>query len=422
MVSKKKGDNNSKKGNKRKKKKGGKKLVILLTILFVIAFASSFLYFYLLSFSNNSKIGDGVANVERKETSNDEPVNILVMGVDYGGPYNKNEPKRTDTMILVSYNPKDKKLNMISIPRDTRVRINGKVQKINAAHAIGGPKYSVDSVESLLGIDVHYYAKLDYEGFRKIIDSIGGIEMKIEQDMYYDDDTQDLHIRFKKGEVVHLDGKKAEEFFRWRQNNDGTGLAEGDLGRIKNQHLFISKVIDKFKSPAIITKIPSIMSTLPKYVETNMKPDEIIKYGYSFLRVDQEDMDISTLKGEAKYVGNVSYFLYDEKANKDLVNSLKGITKETQVQREKLKIQVLNCTNKNGLASEYSSRLKSKGYTDVFIGNGDKREKSKIIIKGVDKDLIDSIKKDFKIDKVESSSYKEGDYNITVLLGEDYTK
>jgi anionic cell wall polymer biosynthesis LytR-Cps2A-Psr (LCP) family protein len=71
--------------------------------------------------------------------------------------------------------------------------------------------------------------------------------MEISSNMNYDDDSQNLHIHFEKGETVHLDGEKAEEFFRWRKNNNGTGLAEGDLGRIENQHMFIEKVIDKLK-------------------------------------------------------------------------------------------------------------------------------------------------------------------------------
>ncbi|GAA0718721.1 LCP family protein [Clostridium malenominatum] len=412
----------NKKKSKKSSKKGSKRKFILLGLLFIVAFVSSYLYFYLLSFSNNSISENKLAIVERKETTNKQPINILVMGVDYGGPYSKNDPKRTDTMILLNYNPKSDKIKMVSIPRDTRVLINGKVQKINAAHAIGGPEYSIKAVENLLNINVNYYAKLDYEGFRKVIDSIGGIEMKIEQNMYYDDPTQNLHIKFKKGEVVQLNGKKAEEFFRWRQNNDGTGLSEGDLGRIKNQQMFIGKVIDKFKSPSIITRLPSIISTLPKYIETNMKPDEILKYGYTFIKIDKEDMDILTVGGEAKYIGGISYFIYDETLNKDLVSELQGITAEVKLQRGKIKIQILNCTNKNGIASEYSSLLKSKGYSNIDIGNGDNLKKSKIIFRGINKSLIKDITKEFNIDNIENNSYKEGDYNITVLLGEDYTK
>lgn len=105
--------------------------------------------------------------------------------------------------------------------------------------------------------------------------------------------------------------KRQKNFFRWRKNNNGTGFADGDLGRIENQHKFISKVVEKVKSPSIIPKIPNILSTIPDYVETDMSPEEIIKYGYVVTKGDKSSINMITLQGEAKYIGNVSYFIYD---------------------------------------------------------------------------------------------------------------
>ena len=100
--------------------------------------------------------------------------------------------------------------------------------------------------------------------------------MYIEQDMYYDDDEQNLHINFKAGETVHLDGQKAEEFFRWRKNNDGSGLENGDLDRIKNQQHFMGKLIDKVLSPSIVFKAPKILKAISENVETNIPAKELI--------------------------------------------------------------------------------------------------------------------------------------------------
>ncbi len=136
------------------------------------------------------------------------------MGVDIGDPNSKeaSDPKRTDTMLVVNYNPKTKEINIVSVPRDTRVTVNGKKMKINSAHAVNGVNGAIDAVENLLGIEINNYVKVDYEGFRKIIDAIGGVEMEITRNMNYDDPSQNLHIHFQKGTTVHLDGKKAEEF------------------------------------------------------------------------------------------------------------------------------------------------------------------------------------------------------------------
>jgi LCP family protein required for cell wall assembly len=256
--------------NKKKKKIVNYKRFALVTIaLLVTAIVLIFggLYFYLASLNNSavdlSKKGT-TSKLSKDEiekiASTGKSFNILVMGVDVGTPgaTNANDPKRTDTLIVAHYNAEDKKISLVSIPRDTLIMINNKNQKINSAHAIGGVTYAVDAVEKLLGIRIDYYGKINYEGFRKVIDAIGGLDMDITRTMDYDDPMQDLSIHFKKGTTVHLDGKKAEEFFRWRKNNDGSGFADGDLGRIENQHMFISKVMEKIKSPGIVVKIPSI--------------------------------------------------------------------------------------------------------------------------------------------------------------------
>ncbi|KAJ53821.1 LCP family protein required for cell wall assembly [Clostridium tetanomorphum] len=404
---------------KKRKKNKFRFFILLFIVLFIVMIGG--LYLYLLSFRNSSNSGYGLASVEKKEVLDGEPVNILVMGVDIGNPNNKDEPTRTDTIMLINYNPSNETINMVSIPRDTLIKINEKNQKINAAHAIGGVKYLIQEVEKLLNLNINYYGKVNYEGFRKIIDSIGGVDMEIAQNMYYDDASQDLHINFKEGETVHLDGKKAEEFFRWRKNNDGTGLAGGDIERINNQHIFIKKVLGKFKSPTIIPRLPGLMSALPKYAETNMDPEEIIKYAYTFLKVDKDNIKISTLKGDAKYIGRISYFIYSEKANKDLLLALQGV-KNDNFDRSNIKVEILNGTNINGLAGNLSSKMQKRGYSNIKTGNGEKTSKSKIIVRDIDKKFINLIKRDFNISNIESEDYRQGDFNITILLGEDFNR
>lgn len=405
-----------------RKKNTGMRVVLFILIFIAAAGAGS--YGYLLSMRGPSSAGEG--EIRTKTVKKNEPVNLLLMGIDIGDPKakNSNDPKRTDTLILINYNPKTEYINMISIPRDTLIRIKGKNQKINAAYAIGGTNYAIAAVEKLLNIDVNYYGKVDYAGFRKIIDSIGGVDMKINNNMNYDDPSQNLSIHFKKGEIVHLDGKKAEEFFRWRKNNNGTGLADGDLGRIENQHMFIEKVVEKIKSPAIIPKIPGILSVVPQYVETNMKPEEIVKYGYIMSRSDKDKMNISTLKGDADYINGISYFIYSEKANKDLLNVIHGEVgtinpKNIQLNKDSIKVQILNGTSINGLASDMREKAKQKGYKNVSIGNGKDTDKSKVIIYGMEKDAQSIIKNDFAIDNIINIPQKTGEFDIIVLLGKD---
>jgi polyisoprenyl-teichoic acid--peptidoglycan teichoic acid transferase len=309
-------------GNIKNRNKLRNFVLVFVSVVICVGLASvGYIYNFLQQLSGISK--DGSENVKPVSAKKDEPVNILAMGVDVGIVGSTNDKaKRTDTILLMNYNPKLEEVNVISIPRDTLIMMNKKYKKINEAHVIGGAAYLIDAVEKLLDIKVNYYGKVDYAGFRKIIDAVGPIEVKINNRMDYDDPTQNLHIHFKKGEIAQLDGKKAEEFFRWRKNNDGTGLSDGDLGRIENQHLFISKVAEKFKSPSIIPKIPSILSLVPSYAVSNMSAEDIIKYGYLFSKIDKTKIKFSTIKGDAEYISGISYLIYNEKKNKDIIAKL----------------------------------------------------------------------------------------------------
>jgi LCP family protein required for cell wall assembly len=419
-----------KKTRKRKKIVNYKRfaLVIIITLVTVAALAFAWFYFYLSGFNNDAvdltkknPIGNIEASDVEKVVKDGASCNILVMGVDIGDPNSTsaNDPKRTDTMILAHYNAETGKVDLISIPRDIKITINNSNQKINAAHAFGGVVGAVGAVEELLGIQIDYYGKINYEGFRSVIDAIGGVEMYIERTMDYDDAAQDLSIKFEKGTTVDLDGKKAEEFFRWRKNNDGSGFAEGDIGRIKNQQLFITKVMEKIKSPMIVIKIPSILSAIQKNVETNMDANELLKYGTIFATMNGEDMSMDTIEGVNEDINNISYYKYDEEANKEIIAKLRNGSVQS-IDKSKLKIKVLNGTKKTGLADDFSKYLKENGYNEVVTGNGEATSETIVTVNENSEDLIDDFKNDFKINNIEISTSIDGEFDIIVLLGEDH--
>lgn len=394
-------------------------LLILILLLCAGVSTLSFFYDYLGKFSKNSKENVPLAKV----TDKNSPINILILGVDIGDVNSKDNDniKRTDSIMVANYNPSIPELKLISIPRDTLIQVNGKNNKINAAYALGGIKYAVASVEGILGIDINYYAKLDYEGFRRVIDAIGGVDMEITQNMNYDDDAQNLHIRFKKGEVVHLDGKKAEEFFRWRKNNDGTGLADGDLGRIENQHKLISKVIEKFKSVTIIPKINNILNIIPEYVSTNMLGEDILKYGLSFIKIDKANIAMHTIKGDAKYINGISYLIYNEKNNRELLASIQHTSQTFKnISKGSLKVKILNGTKTNGLASNISKKAEALGYKNISIGNTDKVEKSRILVKPYSDEMKAQLERDFNIHNIETLKENNEDFDAIVYIGEDF--
>lgn len=414
---------------KRKKKRQRRRIAISIVTVLLVAILGVALYIYnFLSGLKTNTLGVGVAPI-----SSHDPVNILILGMDIGDAENQNKAgRRSDTIMVLNYNPNTKKVHIVSVPRDTLVEIDAYLDsgeyrrywKINTAYVLGGEEEIKTHVEDLLGINLNYIVEVDYTAFRSIMDALGGIEMKIEQDMFYDDDEQNLHINFKAGETVLLDGKKAEEFFRWRKNNDGSGGDEGDLGRINNQHQFISKVINKALSPSIIFKAPKILEAISENVDTNIPAKNLISLGMKIMRLKPADIIMTTLQGEPEYIYGESFLIADKETNRDLINALNAENPSlapviTSVKKEELKILVLNGTKIEGLASNAKDSLLSLGYTNIEVGNTDNVEKS--VIQSDNKDLKELIKNDTgvqKFEKIGKSEHKK--YDVVILLGKDY--
>ena len=416
-------DNGEEYRNKKKKayyeKQRKRRLMIMSGVLTAIIAAIVFTVIYFYNFFGKFST-DGVS-VAPNEVKAKEPVNILVLGLDIGDVNQKDNEsiKRTDTIMVLHYEPKNNSASLISIPRDMLIKVNNKNNKINAAYAIGGEKLIQSQVEKLIEADINYIVKIDYEGFRALVDAVGGVEMYIERNMYYDDDAQDLHIRFNKGETVLLDGKKAEEFFRWRKNNDGTGFANGDLDRIENQHKFINKLIEKCTSPAIITNIKGILDVLPAYVKTNMSPSKIISYGLGLKDLDKSNVTTATLQGDLKTIGGASYVVYNRNMNIETLGLLSGSEASNgTIKKKNLRINILNGTRITGLASRMSENLKTKGYSAIDTGNT--QERSKTIIKTSNKEIGKLIVDDLGAGTIEDLEDNPQGYDAVILIGSDY--
>ena len=410
---------------RRKKKKAyyekqrKRRLMIMSGVLTAIIAAIVFTVIYFYNFFGKFST-DGVS-VAPNEVKAKEPVNILVLGLDIGDVNQKDNEsiKRTDTIMVLHYEPKNNAASLISVPRDMLIKVNKKNNKINAAYAIGGEKLIQSEVEKLIEADINYIVKIDYEGFRALVDAVGGVEMYIERNMYYDDDAQDLHIRFNKGETVLLDGKKAEEFFRWRKNNDGTGFANGDLDRIENQHKFINKLIEKCTSPAIITNIKGILDVLPAYVKTNMSPSKIISYGLGLKDLDKSNVTTATLQGDLKTIGGASYVVYNRNMNIETLGLLSGSEASNgTIKKKNLRINILNGTRITGLASRMSENLKTKGYSAIDTGNT--QERSKTIIKTNNKEMGKLIVEDLGTGTIQDLDDNPQGYDAVILIGSDY--
>lgn len=397
-------------------------LALILTVLILVTLSGIYLFSFISSLNNS----DVIAGVKPRAN---ETVNILLLGMDIGDSENisNTSARRTDTMILLNYNPRTDNIKVVSIPRDTLIEVENAHDgegnyipywKINAAYALGGEEEVIEQVEGLLDITVNYLIEIDYAAFRNLIDAVGGVEMFIERDMYYDDDAQDLHINFNKGETVLLDGQKAEEFFRWRKNNDGTGLADGDLGRIKNQQKFISALIEKCTNPMIVTQIPDILKSIKENVITNMPGTEMIKYGLKM--ISNSGTSMNTLQGYNERIYGQDFLVADSSYNRSIIESLK-ITSEADNSEEKKNssIMVLNATRVNGLAGNLKTELEKLGYATISTGNYEKSKESSILSNN--KDLRKLLSEDTGIKNLSKNKESEyQDYDAVIIIGEDY--
>lgn len=236
-------------------------------------------------------------------------INALVCGV------NQN---MTDTIIYVRYEVKTGKLGIMSIPRDTSIAGSTPTasasNKINSIYRGSNCEELVDEVEKLLDVDIDYYLFFDSSMLISMIDEIGGIEVDVPMRMKYDDPTQDLHIDLYPG-VQTLNGKEAEQFVRFRKNNDGTGYAGGDIDRTKTQQEFIKSFISAVMSPKNIFKIKTLIEIALDGTDTNITLDEALKYVTSLRKIDTENIVTCTAPGDyydATYPTWVSFWIIDK--------------------------------------------------------------------------------------------------------------
>lgn len=252
-------------------------------------------------------------------------VNVLLLGTDGG---------RADTIILASYEPDNHYLDFVTIPRDTYNEVPGRdllgQRKINAVFGFdeneGGGKGMKAEVSKILGVPIHYYVTADYESISAIVNTVGGVEVNIEQYMDYDDPyaSPPLHIHFAPG-LQTLNGQQSIEYLRWRKNNWDGGA--GDVPRTQRQIEFLKRLI---KEALASFKYDEILKTCYQYVETDMPIDEVFYYSTTLIGFSPDsDIQADILPGETFYT-DLSYYGHFPDETKELMMKIyrRGLVKE----------------------------------------------------------------------------------------------
>ncbi|MFA7573803.1 MAG: LCP family protein, partial [Lutispora sp.] len=191
-------------------------------------------------------------------------------------------------------------------------------KKVNAAYGAGGADELVKAVTGITNMDIHYYVEFDYEAVKAVVNGLGGIKVEVPNDMNYDDPVDDLHIHFKKGQVVK-NGEDIIKLLRWRKNNKGGGYKEGDLGRIKMQQQIVKLGMEKVISGNIVANFLKLQGPISKYVKTSMTPKEMMYFANKAKDVKSENIYFHTVPGNPKTMEGLSFFVIDkDKLTKDI--------------------------------------------------------------------------------------------------------
>lgn len=297
------------------------KIILLLCImLLTVMFANGM---YVLSYygheSRYEKMDTGEPSQPGKPQQESSlnvnpPVNLLLLGLDEEGV-------RTDVILLVNYDPENSCLNLLSIARDTKVLSRGRYSKINALYSAGKEGLLAEEIRQLTGLTADYFVTMNFKGFRKLVDTLDGVEFNVPFDMDYDDPDQNLHIHLNKGMQL-LNGKKAEQLVRYRKGNrHNEGYSDGDIGRIKMQQDFINTLIKQKLKLKYLMRADEIFAIFNQYFRTNLDIRDFTYYLPSIRNIKSENIKSFTLPGESALEGGVWYFIADEEKTGDLIKS-----------------------------------------------------------------------------------------------------
>lgn len=285
-------------------------------------------------------------------------VNILIIGIDVTLDNRRQvlNVARADTLVLMTVDPARRRIAAVSIPRDTRATIPGVGEtKINASYAYGGPRLTIRSVEQLMAVKVHYYAKLGPESFTHLIDAIGGLEVDVEKDMRYTDTWAGYSIDLKKGRQ-RLNGQQVTGYIRFRHD------ALGDIARVERQRKVMHTLVQRLKQPSAVFAAPQLLRAFAKNTETNLSARELLALGLFARRsLSGQSLQDFTLPGTF----GPAYWEPDFAKIRPMVADLfYGISAEDLAG---IQVEIVTGTGGPAVASQAAARLREVGFRAVKV-------------------------------------------------------
>ncbi len=352
-------------------------------------------------------------------------VNILLLGLDQRED-ERGQPTRSDTMIVVTLDPVSKSAGMLSIPRDLLVQIPGHGEnKINTANFFGdvdkkgnGPLLAKKVVQDLLGVPIHYYARIDFAGFEKMIDMVGGVDVDVDKalkdDEYPTENYGVMRIYVPVG-LQHMDGRTALRYARSRHE-------DSDFGRAQRQRKVLLAARDKALQLNLLPKLPGMLNAILQSIQTDIPPTDML--ALARLAKDIDSSSIVSRSIDESMVEDVNREGSSLQLRPgELPKLVSQVFSDSRSKQEAAKIEVQNGTSRAGLAASVANTLKSASYTVVRIGNATTDYKETVIINYSGKSAtVAALAKMLKVPAKNirnASAGDKSDVDVLIILGQD---
>ncbi len=370
------------------------------------------------------------------------PVNILVLGtiiLTSDLPDAQSKPKgkylaevednlngMSDAMLLIRFDPATQKVAVLSIPRDSRVNIQGVGKtKINFANYAGGASLSAQTVSQVLGdIPIDRYIRFNVNGFGKLVDALGGVDLYVPKKMKYQDDSQHLYINLNAGQQK-LNGIKAIQYMRYRHDD------LGDIGRVQRQQAFFRAFIEQKLKPEAITKFPEVLAIVKDNIDTNLSVEEVLALAGYTSKIDRKNVQMHMAPGRFSNSGefdNLSYWILDNRLLNKIMSQSFGVLKQAESSLGENTPQMLRVAIQDSMSQPEGSKkatttLSKAGYAQVFAASDRWTKplpKTQIIAQNGDRESAEKLRDALGIGEVLIESTGDIESDITVRVGKDW--
>lgn len=318
-------------------------------------------------------------------TDPSEPITFLMLGSDsranlpddWVGDFGDFQGQRADVIMLARAFPDTGTVQLLSLPRDLRVEIEGYgVQKVNAAYAFGDAPLMVSTVQRELGIPIHHYVEIDFVGFAGLVDQLGGLSVTFRYP------ARDLKsgLSAEAGTQV-LDGRMALAYARsrsYQEFRDGKWVSAdaNDIGRTKRQQQLLGGILGQIKKPSNVVGVQSLVSELARFmvVDPDFTDLDLVSLAFAFRSFGTDNIVASTLPTKTEIIGGIYYEIRDEPAASEAIAAFAEVNPQaapvtTVTVPSVITVEVANGNGTPGSATRWATTLKDMGFEVVVVGD-----------------------------------------------------